>query len=87
MLEQEFKYYIENQKDLVQKCNGKFLVIRQDNVDGIFDYYEQAIADSQKKYELGTFLIQECKSGEDSYTQTFHTRVVFSCWKMLKYTL
>jgi hypothetical protein len=26
---------------------------------------------------LGTFLIQECQPGDENYTQTFRTRVIF----------
>lgn len=77
MLEKEFKYYIANQEELVKKFRGKFLVIRGEEVVGNFDTFEDALAASQEKYEIGTFLIQECLPGEDNYTQTFHTRAIF----------
>jgi len=32
MLEKEFKYYIEHQEELLQKYNGKYLVIIDENV-------------------------------------------------------
>lgn len=78
MLEKEFKYYIANQKELVKKYNGKFLVIIGEEVVSSYDSYEEALSESQKKYELGKFLIQHCLPGEDSYTQTFHTRAIFA---------
>jgi hypothetical protein len=78
MLEQEFKYYLANQKELVEKYNGKFLVIIGEEVVSSYDSYEDALFDSQKKYEIGKFLIQQCLPGEDSYTQTFHTRAIFA---------
>jgi hypothetical protein len=78
MLEKEFKYYLTHQKELVEKYNGKFLVIIDEKVVGVHDTFEEALIESQNKFELGTFLIQQCLHGEDGYTQTFHTRAIFA---------
>lgn len=77
MLEKEFQYYIDNQKELVEKYKGKYLVIKDLSVVSVHDSEIEAYSDSVKKYELGTFLIQECMPGEENYTQTFRTRVIF----------
>lgn len=74
----EFKFYLSNQKELVEKYRGKFLVIRGEKVVGDFDSFEDALNNSQKEFDLGTFLIQECLPGEENYTQTFHTRAIFA---------
>ena len=78
MLNQEFNFYLAHQKELTEKYNGKFLVIIGEDVVGSYDSFESALLESQKKYQIGKFLIQQCLPGEDSYTQTFHTRVVFA---------
>ncbi|GHT03109.1 hypothetical protein AGMMS49525_07670 [Bacteroidia bacterium] len=78
MLDKEFKYYLDNQGELLKKYNNRFIVIVGDKVVGDYDSYEQALFQSVGTYELGTFLIQECTEGEDAYTQTFHSRVVFA---------
>jgi uncharacterized protein (DUF1330 family) len=78
MLDKEFKYYIDNQKELVKKYENQYLVIRGEEVVGVFGSDEQAYIDSIKKYPEGTFLIQFCDSGDRSYSQTFHSRVSFS---------
>ncbi len=78
MLRREFQYYLDNQEELVKKYNHRFLVIKGCQVIGDYDSYEQALFETSKKYELGTFLIQECTEGDDAYTQTFHSRVVFA---------
>ena len=79
MLEKEFRYYLEHQNELVKKYNGRTLVIIGDKVIGDYESFEQALSQAiEKKYELGTFLIQECAPGEDAYTQTFHSRVIFA---------
>ncbi|NVM56347.1 MAG: hypothetical protein HWN66_21800 [Candidatus Helarchaeota archaeon] len=76
-LEKEFKYYLDHQDDLVKKYNGKFLVIKDCRVIGIFDTQLEAIEKTTKKHKLGTFLVQKCEPGSDSYTQTYHSRVSF----------
>jgi hypothetical protein len=78
MLNTEFKYYLENQADLVSKYNGKFLVIVGKNVVIISDTNEQAYTEAVKKHSPGTFLIQRCSPGEGAYSQTFHSRVTFA---------
>ena len=49
-----------------------------EQVVGDYDSFDQAIDETMKEHELGTFLIQECTEGEKAYTQTFHSRVVFA---------
>ena len=78
MLEKEFKYYLDNQKNLVKKYNGKFLVIKDEEVIGVYDTELDAYKESIKKFAVGTFLIQFCSPDKSSYTQTFHSRAIFS---------
>ncbi|MEH0154033.1 DUF5678 domain-containing protein [Limibacter armeniacum] len=77
MLEKEFQFYLNNQKELVEKFEGKHIVIIGEEVIGVYDTEEDAFNDASSKHELGTFLIQLCEAGDDSYTQVFHTRVAF----------
>jgi hypothetical protein len=78
MLDKEFKYYLDNQNELLKRYNGKVIVIIDEQVVGDYESYEEAFFDSIEKYELGKFLIQECTEGEDAYTQTFHSQVIFA---------
>lgn len=75
-LEEEFKYYIEHQDDLVKQYNGKVIVIKNRKIIGVYDSDFEAIKETSAHHELGTFLVQKCEPGSDSYTQTFHSRVV-----------
>jgi len=77
MLDKEFKYYIDNQEELVNKHKGKFLVIKDQSVIGVYNSEIEAYSETVKIHELGTFLIQECQPGDENYTQTFRTRVIF----------
>ncbi|PIP22559.1 MAG: hypothetical protein COX37_03395 [Candidatus Nealsonbacteria bacterium CG23_combo_of_CG06-09_8_20_14_all_39_17] len=77
-LQKQLEYFKARQKELVEKYEGKFLVINGQKVHGVYDTEIEAYADAKKKFELGDFLIQQCLSGQESYTQTFHSRVALS---------
>jgi len=77
LLEKEFKYYLDNQDELVKKYNGKVIVIKNCTVIGEYDSDLEAIRETSKKEELGTFLVQKCEPGKDSYTQMYNSRVTF----------
>jgi len=74
----EFNYYLQHQQELVDKYEGKFIVIKNDSVLGAFDSELDAIRETTKTHELGTFLIQKCKPGKESYTQTYRSRVMLA---------
>jgi len=76
-LEKEFNFYKEHQDEFVQKFNGKFLAIIGDSVVGVYESELAAYTETKKKYAAGTFLIQHCTPGTESYTQTYHSRVAF----------
>ncbi len=76
-LEKEFEYYLEHQDELVKKFNGKFVVIKNEEILGAYANQLEAIEKTSEKHELGTFLVQKCEPGDESYTQTFHSRVAF----------
>ncbi len=75
-LKSELEYYLKNQKELVNKYNGKYLLIVGQEVIKSFDNELDAYQYAIDNYEEGKFLIQLCIPGDDSYSQTFYTRVV-----------
>jgi queuine/archaeosine tRNA-ribosyltransferase len=77
-LEQEFNYYLQHQDKLVEMYGGKYIVIKNQKVVGSYNSEIQAIRESVKDHQLGTFLVQKCEAGSASYTQTYHSRVVFA---------
>jgi hypothetical protein len=77
-LEKEFNYYLAHQAELVAKYNGKVLAIVGEEVIGVYDSDIAAIEDALKSREMGTFLVQKCSPGEESYSQTYHSRVAFA---------
>jgi hypothetical protein len=76
MLEKEFQYYLDNQASLVKQYAGKFIVIKGENIIGVYDSHSDAYNSTIKTESLGSFLIQHCNPGAESYSQTFHSQVI-----------
>lgn len=67
-----FNYYLDHQDELVQKYNGKYVAIADEKVVGVFDDEDKAIANTSKKYKLGTFLVHLVGPGTGNYTIKYH---------------
>jgi len=78
MLQDFFIWYLEHQNELVKKYNGKFIVIKDNTVVGSYNSSGEALIESEKKFPLGSFIIQECTPGTEAYTQHFNSRVTFA---------
>ena len=61
MLKVETQYYIYNRNELLKKYSNKFVVIKGKKVISIHNSHEEALNETIKKEELGTFLIEHCK--------------------------
>lgn len=77
-LKNEFDFYLSNQQEFVEKYNGKVIVIKSQELIGVYDSLVEAIDETKKTHKLGTFLVQEVEPGTNAYTQTYHSRVIFS---------
>lgn len=77
-LKDAFDWYRAHQQELVQQYNGKFIVIKDGQVLGSYDDQYTAVVETEKQHPIGTFLVQKVEPGNAAYTQTFHSRVVFS---------
>lgn len=76
MLEKEFQYFLDNQRDLVAKYHNKFVLIVGESIKGAYSNHMKAYEEGQKKFGLGKFLIQQCLPGELSTSHTFHSQVI-----------
>lgn len=77
-LDRAFEFYLENQSELVEKFDGKFIVIKDDEIVGVYDNEIDAVTASTTKYPKGSFLVQHVTQGNDEYTEVFHSRVAFN---------
>lgn len=79
MLETEFKYFKKNHDTLYKSHPDKYLVIKGENVLFSEDTMEEALKRAiDSGLQVGSFLVQLCSEGDEAYTQTFHSRVIFA---------
>ena len=77
-LKKDFEFYLSHQNEMVEKYDGKYIVIKNGDVLGAYDDELMAVTETKKSHELGTFLVQKVSPGDADYSQTFHSRAVFS---------
>ena len=79
ILEKEFEYFTENHSELYNLYPNRYLVIKDQKVLFDEDSVKHALDVSQKNGRVpGTYIIQKCEEGVDSYTQVYHSRVTFA---------
>ena len=76
MIAQLFKYYLDNQDALVEKYNGKYLVITGQGVEGVYDTEPEGYYAAVARFGLGNFMLQLCTPGDGAYTQRFFSPAV-----------
>lgn len=76
MLEREYAFFKENEKEFTRTHKDEYVVIKDDNVLGFYDSEIKAIKETVKHEELGTFLVQKC-STDENIVEFFSNRVSF----------
>lgn len=77
-LDIEYQYFRDNRQKLLTQYKNKFIVIKDKKVVGAYITEQEAYEESVKKFELGTFLLQQCIEEEKEQKAIFHSRVVFA---------
>lgn len=72
MFNEELNFFISHQNELLSKYQGKVLVIKGQTVVGVYQNPLEAYFEAQKKYDIGTFMIQPCDPGSEAYTVTIN---------------
>ncbi len=60
MLDQDFRFYLENQEQLIKQYPNKFIVLKNKTVIGVYNTHLKAYQETSMKEAVGTFLIQHC---------------------------
>lgn len=71
-LQEEFEYYLNNKKFFHEKYEGKFIVLKNKQVIGVYENRLLAINEARKMHELGTFLVQHVADSDEQIR--FHSR-------------
>ena len=74
MLEKEYKFFIDHRDEFIKKHKNKYIVIKDEQVLGVYNSINEAAIATTKDHPLGTFIIQQCIPADQS-VQYFHSRV------------
>ncbi|MEI8200761.1 MAG: hypothetical protein WCG21_11925 [Eubacteriales bacterium] len=77
-LQEEFNYFEKNKESLIDKYQGKYIVIKNNEVLGAYNDTLSAINKTRETEALGTFLVQFCDSASANSKQMFYSRVSFA---------
>lgn len=78
MENKDFKWFLENYNDLFLKYGRKFLAIKDQKVIGVYDEAGEAVRQTMKSEELGSFIVQKCTGDETGYTN------YISSWQLVQ---
>jgi len=78
MQEQDYDYFLENIGDLYNQYGHKFLAIKNRQILGAYDNFDNALSETLKHEKLGTFLIQECFQNREECVHYFQGNVMLS---------
>lgn len=75
MLEKEQNFFDSHKDELRQKYLGKRIVISGNEVKGVFDSDEEALAEALKTMAPGSFMIKFITENDEEQVQRFFSRV------------
>jgi len=68
MQDKDFEWFIENYNTLYEKYGYCFIVIKNENVIGTYNSFDEAVDITLLTEEIGSFIVQECNGDESAYT-------------------
>jgi hypothetical protein len=68
MLDRERQYYAEHLDQWMPAHEGRFVVIRDDTLVGIFDSQDEALSAGAARFGLSPFLVRRVGQGEETVT-------------------
>jgi hypothetical protein len=74
----DYEYFKKNFNMLLDKYSGKFVVIKNCAIIGVYDTFNEAYVKTTEKEELGSFIIQHCINEEESMLGFESNNVVFA---------
>ena len=67
-LKKEFEYYLAHQAEMVEKYDGRVIVLKNNQVIGDYATVPEAVHTTRKGHPMGTFLVQRVSEGSKDYT-------------------
>jgi len=75
-MDKDFDFFLQNMEKLYKVHGQKFVAIKDHNILGAYDTFNEALKTTLEKEELGTFLIQECFENREKLVHHFQGNVI-----------
>jgi len=72
----DFKYFLKNMGKFYTEYGHKFVAVKNKNILGVYEDFNEALDNTLKTEELGTFLIQECFENKEKMVHHFQSNVM-----------
>lgn len=71
-MNENYEWFVEKYDELRQTYGDSFIAIKDKKVLCAYDTYAQAVHETAKAEELGTFIVQECKKAAKCFNAVLH---------------
>lgn len=79
MIDKNYEYFISHFDELYSEYPEKYIVIKNENVIGSYDSFDEAFDKTTQTEIIGSFLIQLCSSNNERNINHFYSNnVVFA---------
>ena len=76
-IREAFHFYLAHQDEFVRLYDGKVVAIKDGKVLGAYKDEGEAIIETEKTVEPGTFMVQRVSPSNEAYTVRFATAGIF----------
>jgi hypothetical protein len=76
MQEKDFDFFLQNMSKFYETYGNKFIAIKDSNILGTYNTFNEAVDNTLKTEKLGTFLIQECFETREKMVHHFQGNVI-----------
>jgi len=75
-MDKDFDFFLQNMEKLYKERGHIFVAIKNRNILGTYDTFNEALETTLKTEQLGTFLIQECFESREKLVHHFQGNVM-----------
>ena len=67
----DYAYFLQNVTELYKQHGPAFVAIKDECVLGVYTTLEEAVIETARSHELGTFIVQQCAESPESLIAHF----------------
>lgn len=70
---EDFQWFVNNYEKFQKKYGNCYIVIKDKKVLGAYKTFGEGVHETSKKYEIGTFIVQECAVDRKAYISYYYS--------------